>query len=379
MYKLILVLSFLTIIIYSKELQEAALGDIEISDSILSSSGNYKLKKRIITEKAIKFDIVNKQSKNLDITLQTDNFEKSYKKLKKIVKRSKSIILSTNQNQYLRNKGIRIVLSTNKEGFDDIQDNINKLGMLENQNLTTNNNTKKNKIYEMELKHLINKVLIYESEFKKMDSENPNYLSFLKTIETLNDEVFELQKKLTQNVQKTNKYIVNIDLHERHSEPLGDDFQLINMPGGEYSYLMVDTPKKGLSSDAYHGWGIKYMFSKGKSYIVLNVLKSMDNVGEDTQMKEIFIYAYGVDFYPRHLGSGRRTFLNLYSGFTIGGVYFTAEDDTKNTFQATAHLGLELLKTSRLILDIKAGYFLPLKENRNLRGYMFTGALNFMF
>ena len=373
------ILSFIILTSFNLSAQEAKLQKVEISDSILSSSGHYEMKKRIITEKAIKFDIAKKQSKTLNITMQTDDFKDSYKKLKKIIKKSKAIILSTNQNQYNRNKRINISLSTDKEGFAEIQSNINKLGFLESQNLVTNNKRNKNQLYEMELKHLIGKVLVYEAEFKKMDSDNPNYLSFLKTIETLNDRVFNLQKQLTQNTQITHKYIIHIVLHEKHSEPLSDSFRFVNMPGGEYNYLMIDTPKDGLSSKAYHGWGIKYMFSSGKSYVILNIMKARDNTESKEQVKEIFVYAYGADFYPRYLGSGKRMFLNLYSGFTIGGAYFTAEDNIIHTFQATAHLGLELIKTKRLLMDLKAGYFLPLEENRNLRGYLFTGSLNFMF
>jgi hypothetical protein len=99
--QLILIMTFLSIIIYS---QESKIQQVEMSDSILSSSNNYEMKRRIITEKAIKFDIAQKQSKTLYITIQTDDFIASYKKLRKVIEKSKATILSTKQNQYNRNK-----------------------------------------------------------------------------------------------------------------------------------------------------------------------------------------------------------------------------------------------------------------------------------
>lgn len=342
----------------------------------LTSTGDKVLNSTIT--KPVNFSIGMTLTQILDISIQTLDFENDYDKISKLIEKYKAVVVSTNQNQYSRSKNSRISLWFTEENFKNFQKDLKEIGSVESQNLTTQNNKNQNELLQMELDYVVLKKQTYEKEFAKMEANNQNYLNFWQTIQNFNDRIFEIKKSIKLNNQQNTYYTVNLNLYEYHSEPL-DSFEFINMPGIEYNHLIIDTPEKELSSEKYHGVAIKYMFSKGKSYIVLDVLKTIDNVENETQIKEIFTYGYGADFYPKHLGAGRRMFLNPYSGFTLGGSYFTSEKDSIHTFYLTAHLGLELIKTRYLIMDIKGGYFLPFSHNRNFRGYLLTGSMNFMF
>ncbi|MBN2695157.1 hypothetical protein JXR93_10900 [bacterium] len=319
-------------------------------------------------------------TQTLNISIETDDFQNDYDKLMSIIKETDGVTFETNQAQYYRSKNIKLHIWFSKENFYKAEKKVKKIGYTKYQNLTTTNNANQNEILEMELEHTIQKKISYEKQLERLESNQDLYLSFWNTIKDLEDKIFQYRKTLKQNKQQNEFYILIVDLDEKHSEPM-DSFEFINMPGVEYNYFHVDTPKKELSSKKYHGAAIRYMFSKGKSYIILNVMKTLDKISSEnkTEIQEIFTYAYGVDFYPKYLGSGRRMFLNLFSGFSFGGAYFTADSNTIHTFQVTAHLGLELLKTNYVLWDIKAGYFLPFNENRNFRGYLFTSGINFMF
>lgn len=158
-------------------------------------------------------------------------------------------------------------------------------------------------------------------------------------------------------------------------------FSFINMPGIEVRHLRLESPAGGRTLEAYQGLALRYMFTQGKSYVHLGVLKPTDSNPSDTAITDIFFYDWGTDFYPRHLGKGKRKFLNLYSGFTIGGMLLGSDADYDHTFTLGAHIGLELLKLQYFIWDVHGGYLFPLDTewNRKLRGIDAGSALNFVF
>ena len=177
---------------------------------------------------------------------------------------------------------------------------------------------------------------------------------------------------------------VTLRLFDEISFPTGNRrVSFVNMPGVEVGYLRLDNPKPGLTSQAYRGYAIKYLFTRGKSYFNLGVYKpTITNKSDLTFVNELFVVNFGQDFYPRNFGRGRRRYLNLYTSYQIGGFILNRNDDSSNEFIPNLNLGLgvELIKTRHILLDTKASYFVPLnRHSRDLRGLLGQASFNFVF
>jgi hypothetical protein len=194
--------------------------------------------------------------------------------------------------------------------------------------------------------------------------------------------------KKGQNMAK-----LSLTLYDEITMPDGRKQKIswVNMPGVSYSYLTVENPKFGTSHGAYAGMNLKYMFTRGKSYIELGVLKPINpyssaEITQDPRLSsvknEFFNVQFGQDFYTKHFGRGRRKFFNLYSGYTVGLSIPNQYDDAKLKSMPISSLsiGVELFKSKHVLLDTRAAYYLPLSiENRNTRGILYNTSLNFVF
>ncbi|RPD47771.1 hypothetical protein DNI29_10020 [Hymenobacter sediminis] len=177
---------------------------------------------------------------------------------------------------------------------------------------------------------------------------------------------------------------VTLRLFDEISFPTGNRrVSFVNMPGVEVGYLRLDNPKLGLTSPAYRGYAIKYLFTRGKSYFNLGVYKpTTTNKSDSAFVNELFVINFGQDFYPRNFGRGRRRYLNLYTSYQVGGFILNRNDDQENDFIPNLNLGLgvELIKTRHILLDTKASYFVPLNSrSRDLRGVLGQASFNFVF
>jgi hypothetical protein len=211
--------------------------------------------------------------------------------------------------------------------------------------------------------------------------------------------VEELKRKISSNLQTMASLEVNINqleqnasdqmckvrftINDEMSTPNNSRVSFVNMPGIEYGFLKIENPTLGVSAKAYQGATIKYMFTRGKSYFNLGVYRAMDNNTADTALiNELFIINFGQDFYPRNFGRGKRRFLNLYTGYQIGGFISNQNNNKNSVFIPNANLsfGVELIKTKHILVDNKVSYFLPLNElNRNMRGILYQASFNFVF
>ena len=135
-----------------------------------------------------------------------------------------------------------------------------------------------------------------------------------------------------------------------------------------------------ITSAQYQGYALKYLFTRGKSYFTVGAYKSTDKEKMDSlKFPEIFIIGFGQDFYSRHLGRGSHKFLNLYSGYSLGALLTNKDSDTKFDMYISPSIGLELFKNKYFLIDTKLIYFIPLANNRSLRGWAVNASLNFMF
>jgi hypothetical protein len=193
-----------------------------------------------------------------------------------------------------------------------------------------------------------------------------------------------LQQELLNYANYDSLAFVTLQLYDEVTYPTGNQkINFVNMPGFEFSLLFPENPKTGTSTDLYQGYLIKYLFTRGKSYLDLGVYKAVDNnLADSTLINELFLINFGQDFYPKHFGRGKRKYLNLYTCYQVGGFIINRNNDKNNTFNANLNLGLgiELLKTRHILIDNKVSYFLPLNElNRNLRSICYSASVNFVF
>ena len=194
----------------------------------------------------------------------------------------------------------------------------------------------------------------------------------------------QLRQQQQQLTSHQGQAYVTLRLFDEISFPTGNRrVSFVNMPGVEYAYLRLDNPKIGLTSPAYQGYAIKYLFTRGKSYFNLGVYKpTTTNKTDSAFVNELFVINFGQDFYPRNFGRGRRRYLNLYTSYQVGGFILNRNDDKKNDFIPNLNLGLgvELIKTRHILLDTKASYFVPLNSrSRDLRGLLGQASFNFVF
>lgn len=202
--------------------------------------------------------------------------------------------------------------------------------------------------------------------------------SNLQTIASLEVNINQLQQNAGDQMCK-----VRFTINDEMSTPNNSRVSFVNMPGIEYGFLKIENPTAGISAKSYQGATIKYMFTRGKSYFNLGVYRAIDNNTADTSLiNELFIMNFGQDFYPRNFGRGKRRFLNLYTGYQIGGFISNQNNNKNSVFIPNANLsfGVELIKTKHILVDNKVSYFLPLNElNRNMRGILYQASFNFVF
>ena len=126
---------------------------------------------------------------------------------------------------------------------------------------------------------------------------------------------------------------------------------------------------------------LKYLFTRGKSYAKLSILKGVNQL-QDTlpNYSELFQFSFGQDYYTKHFGRGQRQFFNLYSGYDVGGVFATGQEvNSKFLPFIKVHLGVELFKNKYILIDNKISYFVPFVNNREFRGLSYSASFNFVF
>lgn len=229
--------------------------------------------------------------------------------------------------------------------------------------------------------HLYKEKLVDSLRSSQSDNEN-----IRKKYRETDYELTKLQIELNSLVNNTSDSFcfVTLEIHDELSTPNNSRVSFVNMPGIEYGILFPENPLKGTSASYYQGFTVKYMFTRGKSYFNLGAYKAqgVNNVSDSITINEMFLVNFGQDFYPRHFGRGKRKFLNLYTGYQLGGFIANRVNNKDAKFIPNVNLsiGLELFKSKHVLIDNKASYFLPLNDvNRNLRGVMYQASFSFVF
>jgi hypothetical protein len=261
---------------------------------------------------------------------------------------------------------------------------VNLLGFRASKSIQTGN---KEKVSIMELATNINHLEDKKKEYKKllsqMDSVNgKNYLYYFEKVIDLDDQLYKENVILKKVTESEKLQTVEINLHDDYATSPYSDVMFVHMPGAEANFLFVENPASGVSAAVYQGYSLKYLFTRGKSYFSVGALKPTAGLtkSDSSAVKDIFSLSFGQDFYNRHLGRGKRKFLNLYIGYHVG-VSNARSSNTDKVFAYVSPVtGLELFKNKYFNLDVNAGYFIPLNDySYTLRGIKANASLNFSF
>ncbi len=327
-------------------------------------------------------------SRKLDLGLMVDDLGARLVQAEQLVARARGEVLSAENNtasKWSRKASMRIAVSDTL--FEMLRDSLSALGTVTEYQLEVVNTRDEIEKLAQEVQFRKNQRETYAKELPTIDRarEAEVYHQTWEKSREIDETIFGLEQRLLLARQQVRQNIVDLDMREA-SEPPSETsrawVEFTNMPGGEFTWLSIENPKAGMTGGEYRGGSVRYLFTRGKSYVVLGILKNADDTPSDTTMfTDIFHYAYGADFYPSHFGRGQRNFLNLYSGFTVGGLFLSSRTDNTHLFQATPHIGIELFKGKQFLLDTRAGYLLPFssKYNLNLRGWTSSTSLNFVF
>lgn len=302
-------------------------------------------------------------------------------------KNSKSILLNfvklnnirvINQKESKTELNIKLILT--QENYQTLDSIMNKLGHLNSKKSTSISNFSKINELNLELEYLKQKKNSYSELLTKFDEKSESYIALWKEIKITEERIFNKERELLGLNKKENIYTVSIIIKDETTTPEYTDVSFVNMPGFEFSFLSLENPRLGLSSKNYNGYLLKYLFTKGKSYGLIGVYKSVEISSVDTTtLSELFLLGFGQDFYSRHLGRGSRKFFNLYSGYTIGGVMATGKTTKQNMVYISPTIGLELFKNKFLLIDTKVNYFVPIGDYRYIRGLSYNASFNFVF
>jgi hypothetical protein len=218
----------------------------------------------------------------------------------------------------------------------------------------------------------------YSELLQKIDVSNVNHVKYWEKLEEIK-QTLRIQFKIKEEYEKSNKkFNIKLQVTEQNILTNEPTFSFVNMPGLQYSFLSPNSASTFFPT-GMNGYSIKYLMNRRKTYLELGLFKSnVQNVV--TSYDELYKFGLGQDFYSSHLGRGTRNFFNLYSGFNFGTFILTGGGNQNIiSWYATPSIGLELYKNKYVLIDTKAGYFLPFKENRNMRGLLLEASFNIVF
>lgn len=312
-----------------------------------------------------------------EIEIYTSTFDEAHKLMEKFI--TDNDILVERQNLSVQKFSSSFYVS--KANFDKLQNLLPQLGYIHKKNIISGEYSS-GQIDKQKLDYLKQQKKVYELELSKLEVNSERYNIMWKDIRDFEKQIYDTET-LISSKKKHEGYHVDIQVVDETYDLTSDNKSVswVNMPGGQFVYFMPENPTAGISRDAYMGYSLKYLFTRGKSYAGILSLKSYPKTKKvlDGSVSELFMLYFGQDFYSRYLGRGKNKFFNLYTGYSLGFIYETGDDFVRSNYSLAPSIGLELFKNKYLLIDTKADYFVPFRENKELRGVMFKASLNFVF
>ncbi|MEO0469955.1 MAG: hypothetical protein AAF206_10080 [Bacteroidota bacterium] len=253
-----------------------------------------------------------------------------------------------------------------------------KWGAIQSRKMASVNYTKRLASIDEEIQQLEKEKSEYESLLKQIEIQSASYAQYWERLELTKTELRQKNRLRTEWAESDKKFDVALQVSERNYLSTEPDFSFVNMPGIQFSYLLPANSADGLYPEAMVGYGIKYLMNRRKTYLELGLFQA---VGENQSVRydELYKFGIGQDFYSAHLGRGTRRSFNLYSGFNLGVFILTGDEENITSWYVTPSIGLEIFKSKNILLETKMGYFLPFRENRNMRGFLLDASFNIVF
>lgn len=154
------------------------------------------------------------------------------------------------------------------------------------------------------------------------------------------------------------------------------NFETWFMPGAGYTYYM---PKANDSLGSFGGLAIEYLIygnveqndNPGPSHVRFYGKLNLQNSSKEG-MGQLFWYGFGFDLSIEK--NPKRTFLIPYFGLEAGGI---SNKNMGTTGHFTPFVGLHVLSTNNLFINLHAGQVYTSKNIDLMQGYFFQGTVNF--
>lgn len=302
-------------------------------------------------------------------------------------------------NEFIRTEGIRVDQQTTSQMMFSVKCNLTEAqyfkyrqvlancGYFAADNLTRVDNTIQVDQLHSTLKFQQEQLQQQRATLEKMSTDSEQFSQMWQNVHNSESAIRNTEREIAALTASEFYYAVDLDIYDETYTPQSSNVTFVNMPGLEYSYYRVEQPRDTVSSPVYQGVFLKYVFTRGKSFASLGAYKSTatprasnDTLsGGPSAYSEFFTFGFGQDFYSKHLGRGNRRFLNLYTGYTIGGMLMSNDDKNIFSTYVAPSIGLELFKNKYVLIDTKVNYMVPFKETRHVRGLAFNASFNFVF
>jgi len=320
--------------------------------------------------------------KNATVYVTVNNTAAANNAVEKMIDTYEMIINTANVNNSTKICEYELFVTDNQ--LSKAVSEIEKLGQVELKEINSFNYSESIKSINYDLEYLQSQKEIYGNEISSTGKNESYYTELFKREREIDNQIYEKNKEIADLNNQSNLSILKVRLSEREIQDLDsyDSFSgFINMPGVETKYFHFENDNDTTLNDNYFGGSLRYMFTKGRSYFLIGVMKPLSGSQSAGTVNDIVSYGIGKDFYPRYFGQGKNTFFNPFSGFEIGGMILTSEDAIEHMYTVEPHLGLEIFKNKYVIFDMRIGYVFPLDENyiKSRRGFSNNFSLNIVF
>ena len=313
----------------------------------------------------------------VNVNFTSNQFAEAVKKVQDFVATNNVYI--ERQNEEKTNFNAKFIF--NETQYKQFEKLMPEIGFVYYKNITTTNNNKESEDVQFEIAYLLSQKQSYEVVLAKMDENSQQYLTTWKELKEIEERIFQKEQTLLKYKVAYNTFTVDIEIKDETFSQSSSRVAFVNMPGVEYSFLQIESPLTGLSTEFYQGYFLKYLFTKGKSYVNIGAYKAFEGSTVDSSyFSEMFLMSFGQDFYSRYLGRGSKKSLNLYSSYSVGGMLASGITSKEYLGYIAPAIGIEFFKNKYVLFDTKVSYFVPLTDyNRNIRGISVSASLNFVF
>ena len=265
-----------------------------------------------------------------------------------------------------------------KDGFIDLNSKMEKWGIISSKRMESINYLNLINPINGEIERLKKEISKYDSLLNLIEVKSGFHIQYWEKLESRKEELKAKESKRKEYLNNHKKFLVEIEVREENFYTYEPDFSFVNMPGIQYSFFKISNNQEAIFPNKMNGFSLKYLLNRQKTYLELGLFKSTEKQ-ELEVFDELYKFGIGQDFYSAHLGRGNRKLFNLYSGLNTGIFILTGNEKNVISWYATPSIGLELFKTKNILIDSKIGYFLPFKENRNMRGWLSEVSFNIVF